>query len=166
MRISARQFSLFKKRPDPVPALATRLHPSEQQFQASLVDYLHYAMRPDWAWKANIEGVWLGSAYPILSDLLGHEKARAASREVAARMWTSLERIGAKAGWPDLEFVSPEGLWHGMELKVDKNDLSPAQKAFRDACLAAGRTYVVCRSFGEAEEHLKLWNALKRKGER
>lgn len=64
------------------------------------------------------------------------------------------ERLGMKAGWPDIQ-VLYGGVLHGIELKAGRNGLSPAQCGMQAAIEAAGGHYHVCRSVAEVEAALR-----------
>lgn len=73
-----------------------------------------------------------------------------------------VKRMGAKAGVPDLQFLSPRGLSYFLELKWAKQPLTGAQQAFFDR--NGGKeccTCAVARSFNEAVAILRFWGACK-----
>jgi hypothetical protein len=98
------------------------------------------------------------------------------------RMSSKIQRIvaarrGYRAGLPDTQFwwVNMDGTkdYSFIEFKAPKlrdasgyviNDggtLNPAQKEFRDECLAAGENWGEARSVEEAAELLKLWGVIR-----
>lgn len=63
---------------------------------------------------------------------------------------------GLRPGWPDLQFLFPDGVTRYIELKAPRGVLSDNQKAFH----AAASTHDiarVCRSVDEVHETLKFW---------
>jgi hypothetical protein len=72
-----------------------------------------------------------------------------------------LKRMGAKAGIPDLQFLSPTGLAYFLELKWGKQPLTEAQKAFAERQLVRGVPCAVARSYDEALEQLHAWGAIR-----
>jgi len=139
--------------------------PSEKELQASVVEYLGWALKPGWIFRASLEGVWLGAAFQELVTFMPRDQAKAVAAKIAARSWADLKTQGAQTSWPDLELVSPESVWFGLELKSRTGRLTPGQKAFRADCEAAGRNYAVAHSFGEAEALLKVWGAIRMRGQ-
>ena len=57
--------------------------------------------------------------------------------------------------------VLPGGRAAFLELKSPTGSLSPAQREFRAACLAAGAVYEVARSTDEANAVLRAWGAVR-----
>ena len=72
-----------------------------------------------------------------------------------------LKRMGAKAGVLDLEFLSPTGQAHFLELKRGRQPLTEAQTAFIARQDKRGVPTAVARSYAEALAILKTWGALK-----
>jgi hypothetical protein len=73
-----------------------------------------------------------------------------------------VKRMGAKAGVPDLQFLSPTGMSYFLELKWGKQPLTGAQQAFFDR--NGGKeccTCAVARSFNEAVAILRFWGAIR-----
>lgn len=68
-----------------------------------------------------------------------------------------LKRMGLKTGWPDFQFIMPNGQAAFIELKVDDNDLSDEQIAVRAKLCALRCGYAVCRSLDEVEAVLARW---------
>jgi hypothetical protein len=72
-----------------------------------------------------------------------------------------LKRMGVKAGVPDLQFLSPTGVSHFLELKWGKQPLNNAQIGFMDRQLKRGVPCAVARSYDEALEQLSAWGAIR-----
>ena len=68
-------------------------------------------------------------------------------------------RAGKLAGVPDLTFVFASGRAGFIELKAAKGRLSTAQRAFRDAAVARGAYWALCRSVASVQATLSLWRA-------
>lgn len=104
----------------------------------AVVHHLEYFGRPDWEWT-----------HPASGE---HRDKRTAAK---------LKAMGTKPGWPDLIFVSPEGIFHGLELKREGTGrLSPAQRAFRDRCLERGWFYAVADNLNDALTVLRSWGVI------
>jgi len=73
---------------------------------------------------------------------------------------TKLKAEGVRRGVPDLCFVLPGGRFAGLELKSKKGNLSPDQKAFRDAVTAIQGWWSVAHSFDDAWRTLADWGCL------
>jgi hypothetical protein len=106
----------------------------EARLQISVKQYLTLCL-PDGVW-------WTAS-------LAGHGKMTPAARNKAKAM-------GLKPGWPDLQFLLPDGRVTFIELKSETGSLSPEQRAFRDAAAPHG-IHAVCRSIDEVEATLRGW---------
>jgi hypothetical protein len=65
--------------------------------------------------------------------------------------------MGVKRGFPDLQFLFPDGVTRYIELKAGAS-LSPEQKDFRDRCAPHG-IFAVCRSVDEVATVLRGWGA-------
>ena len=77
-------------------------------------------------------------------------------RKKLADMWV-------RAGVPDLVFIFPGGHIGLIELKAPKGGtLSDAQKGFRDAAVARGALWAVCRTLGEVDRLVGAWEAYSR----
>jgi hypothetical protein len=72
-----------------------------------------------------------------------------------------VKRMGAKAGVPDLQFLSPRGVAYFLELKWGRQPLTGAQKAFMDRNGPKGFPCAVARSFNEAVAILRDWGACR-----
>ena len=77
------------------------------------------------------------------------------------RTGARMKALGVLAGVADLVIVRPGGLVYFLELKTPKGSLSPAQRAFRDACEANGVPYAVAASPEAVEALLRGWGALR-----
>lgn len=74
-----------------------------------------------------------------------------------ARTGAKLKAMGTAAGWPDFILNLPEGRVGYIEVKAEKGRLSPEQAAFRDAVVANGARWALCRSVEEAQATLTAW---------
>jgi hypothetical protein len=70
-----------------------------------------------------------------------------------------LERMGAKAGWPDFVFIGPPGIFF-LELKSKSGELSDHQDAFFAAMRARNIECRVARSYDEAVRILSGWGVV------
>lgn len=77
------------------------------------------------------------------------------------RTAAKLKAMGTMPGWPDLIFISPEGRFHGLELKRKGGSLNDNQKAFRMAAIANGWPFCVADSFDDAIAVLNAWGCLR-----
>lgn len=110
----------------------------EARLQISVKQYLTFCLPPEILWTAS---------------LAGHGKLTMAARNKAKAM-------GLKPGWPDLQFLFPDGITRYIELKSDTGRLQPEQVDFQARCKASGKTiHAVCRSVDEVEVQLRLWGA-------
>lgn len=87
------------------------------------------------AWFKSKEG------YPEFADLIHHSPNEDASKSEGARG----KAMGVKAGWPDIEIMSPAGALF-VELKFGDKPTSAAQKAVHQALRDAGYKVAICRS--------------------
>jgi len=72
-----------------------------------------------------------------------------------------LKRMGLKAGWPDFQIVSPQGLFHALELKRVGESLNDNQEAFAAFCHKNGIPHAVVDTFKDAVETLNGWGCLR-----
>lgn len=73
-----------------------------------------------------------------------------------------LKAMGVKPGWPDLILVSPEGIFHGLELKrTGRGRLSENQEAFHARAAGRGWKVTVVDSYEAALAVLSAWGALR-----
>jgi hypothetical protein len=105
----------------------------EHRLQVAVRHFLLWALPPDVEWTASLTGAALSA--PI------RNKAKAA---------------GVRRGWPDLQFLLPDGVTRYIELKSAVGSLSPEQRAFRDRCAPHG-IFALCRSLEEVEATLRGW---------
>jgi hypothetical protein len=128
---------LFDKKP-----LSRRLKrpPAPPEFRSHVVvaDLLGYLISPGWLW----------THFPS-----GENRTEA----TGAR----LKRMGLKKGWPDFILVSPDGVFHGLELKRPGGALTHAQRDFKLHCAAYGWPYSVAFSVDEAKAVLNAWGAIR-----
>ncbi len=76
-----------------------------------------------------------------------------------------LAGMGVRAGVPDFTLILPSsGKAAFLELKSRKGRLSPAQREFREACMAAGALWAMARTTDEAIEVLRSWGAVRISG--
>lgn len=115
---------------------AKRANP-EARLQVSVKQYLNICLPSDVWWTANLAGV------------------RLSPREAA-----KAKAMGLKAGWPDLQFLLPDGRVVFVELKAGSG-LSPEQRAFRDAAQPHGM-WALCRSVDEVARVLRGWGVALR----
>lgn len=108
----------------------------EAGLQSSVREYLNFCLPADIWWTAS---------------LAGHGKMSMAARNKAKAM-------GLKPGWPDLQFLFPDGRVRFIELKSDKGVLSPEQREFRDNAQPHG-IWALCRSVDEVSTVLRGWGA-------
>jgi hypothetical protein len=111
---------------------------SENQLQASLVQFLEKALKPELDFFAIPNG----------------EKRHIG---VAIR----LKGQGVRRGVPDLAVLLPEGRIAWLEMKIKGGSLSPDQKAFRDKAKSLGHFWGVARTLDQAIEFLASIGALK-----
>ena len=72
-----------------------------------------------------------------------------------------LKRFGLQRGWPDIQLVSPTGLFHGLELKRLGEDLTDDQAAFQLWCVLHAVPYCVADTLDQALAALDAWGALR-----
>jgi hypothetical protein len=72
-----------------------------------------------------------------------------------------LKRMGLKTGWPDFQIVSPQGLFHALELKREGEGLNDDQEAFAAFCRKNGIPHAVVDTFKAAVETLNAWGCLR-----
>jgi hypothetical protein len=111
----------------------TRTNP-EARLQIEVKQYLVVALPPSILWTASMAGV--------------HVHIRTATRA---------KSMGVQRGWPDLQFLFPDGVTRYIELKAGST-LSPEQKAFRAFAAPLG-IHAVCRSLPEVDAQLRAWGA-------
>jgi hypothetical protein len=110
----------------------------EHMLQMAVKEYLTYALPSEAAWTASAVGVNL--------TMFAAQKLKSA---------------GVRRGWPDLQFLLPDGRVVFIELKSDVGSLSTEQRDFRDRCLPHG-IWALCRSVDQVAAALASWGvALK-----
>jgi hypothetical protein len=72
-----------------------------------------------------------------------------------------LKRMGMKPGWPDFILLSPEGVFHGLELKREGQALNDNQEAFHARARARGWKVAVADTLMGALAILQDWGCLK-----
>lgn len=110
----------------------------EARLQIDVHDYLKVALPPSILFTAQLPGA--------------HMHIRTATKAKA---------MGVKRGWPDLQFLFPDGVTRYIELKAGAS-LSPEQVAFRDYARPLG-IWALCRSVSEVDATLKAWGAQLRR---
>lgn len=108
----------------------------EQRLQIAVKEYLGWCLPEEVLWTAS---------------LAGHGRMTMHARNKAKAM-------GLKPGWPDLQFLFPDGVTRYIELKSDVGSLQPEQRAFRDRSNPHG-IWALCRSVEEVETTLRGWGA-------
>lgn len=111
----------------------------EQRLQIAVKEYLGWCLPAEILWTAS---------------LAGHGKMSMHARNKAKAM-------GLKPGWPDLQFLFPDGVTRYIELKSDTGRLQPEQVAFRDRTEPHG-VWALCRSVDEVAATLRGWGAAMR----
>lgn len=108
----------------------------EHKLQVAVREFLMIALPPSIEWTANAAGV--------------HVTMQTANKMKAA---------GVRRGWPDLQFLFPDGVTRYIELKAGAS-LSTEQKAFRDRCAKLRPDmWALCRSIDDVSAVLKSWGA-------
>lgn len=107
----------------------------EHQLQSRVREYLGWCLPAEVEWTASLVGTNL--------SVNARNRAKAA---------------GVRPGWPDLQFLFPDGVTRYIELKAPEGSLRPEQRAFRDRCAPHG-IWAVCRSVEEVEATLRGWGA-------
>jgi hypothetical protein len=109
----------------------------ESRLQITVRQYLNLCLPADIQWTASLTGTYLSP------------QAR-----------TRAKAMGVRPGWPDLQFLFPDGVTRFIELKAGSS-LSPEQREFRDRAMPHG-IWAVCRSVDEVSATLRGWGALMR----
>jgi len=112
--------------------------PPESALQIAVAQLLELSCDPEWRW----------THFPA-----GEKR----SKITASR----LKRFGLKPGWPDFQLVSPDGVFHALELKREGGVLNDAQKDFKLWAIRHEVVYVVARSLADAMLALERWGAIK-----
>ena len=79
----------------------------------------------------------------------------------SARTGARMKAMGLLAGVADMVIIRPGGLVYFLELKSPKGRLSPAQKAFEDACWVNGIPYAIASNPERVEAVLRGWDVLR-----
>lgn len=111
---------------------ATRRAAPEHKLQMTVKQYLVVCLPASIEWTANAAGVRVS---PL----------------VAGKMKAS----GVRRGWPDLQFLFPDGVTRYIELKAGAS-LSPEQREFRDRAKPHD-IWALCRSVDEVATALRGW---------
>jgi len=77
-------------------------------------------------------------------------------RKASLRM-ARFKAMGLRPGVADLVIISPLGFAHFVEVKDAIGRLLPAQKVFRDRCIASGFPWAVVRSLDDMVVALTKW---------
>jgi hypothetical protein len=77
------------------------------------------------------------------------------------RTAAKLKAMGTMPNWPDFILVSPEGTFHGLELKRKGESLNPGQRAWHSRTIGRGWKVTHTDSFDEALAILRDWGALR-----
>lgn len=111
----------------------------EAKLQMNVRRYLMVALAPP-----HVPGsiIWTASLAGVNLSMAARTKAKA---------------MGVTRGWPDLQFLFPDGVTRYIELKAGAS-LSPEQRDFRDRTSRHG-IFAVCRSVEDVEAALRGWGA-------
>jgi hypothetical protein len=112
--------------------------PKESLLQCAVADLLRRHARPEWRWSHFPAGEWRG----IITG-------------------ARLKRMGLMRGWPDLHLVSPDGRFHGLEVKRSGESLTDDQEAFQLWAIRNGIPYSVAFNSEQAFAVLTAWGALR-----
>jgi len=85
--------------------------------------------------------------------------ASAAGVPLTPKVRSDLKAAGLEPGWPDLQFLFPDGITRYIEDKTPVGSLRPAQRAFRDAC-GDRDIWALARTWSDIETALARWCAL------
>jgi hypothetical protein len=77
-----------------------------------------------------------------------------------ARTSAKLRAMGLRKGFPDFILISPQGVFHGIELKRRGGVLSEEQKDFQTWAIARGVPHSVAQSMDDVRAVLEHWGAL------
>jgi hypothetical protein len=112
--------------------------PRESLLQCAVADLLQRHALPDWKWTHFPAGE--------RRDII-----------TGAR----LKRFGLQRGWPDLQLLSPDGRYHGLELKRTGESLTDDQEAFQLWAIRHAVAYSVAFNSEQAFAVLTAWGALR-----
>jgi hypothetical protein len=122
----------------PRPRKAPVARPKESLLQCAVADLLRRRARPDWRWSHFPAGEWRG----VVTG-------------------AKLKRFGLMRGFPDLQLISPAGLFYGLELKRVGESLTDDQEAFQLWAIRNGIHYSVAFNSEQAFAVLTAWNCLR-----
>jgi hypothetical protein len=122
----------------PRPRKAPLARPKECKLQCTVAELLRCHALPSWRWTHFPAGEWRG----IITG-------------------ARLKRMGLQRGFPDIQLISPAGLFHGLELKRAGENLTDDQEAFQLWCVAHGVPHSVAYSIDEALAVLAAWGCLR-----
>lgn len=128
-----------------LPGLGLRARPIPREFQLQVAVVAHLERRLNRGWAFNHPG---------------------SGERRDARTAAKLKAMGLRPGRPDLELISPVGLYYGLELKdgggqrVPTAGLNDEQLRFRSHCIAYGWPYAIGRSLDDALAVLEGWGAI------
>lgn len=104
----------------------------EHKLQMQVKRYLIYCLPATYEWTASAAGVRVTEAVAI-----------------------KMKAAGVRRGWPDLQFLCPDGVTRYIELKAGSS-LRPEQKDFRDRC-APHNIWALCKSVEQVDATLRAW---------
>jgi cellobiose-specific phosphotransferase system component IIB len=136
--IMPRVLPLFAKRPKACKQAPTP-GPSETQIQIAVIDHLRYGAANGWKYWHTPNG--------------GLRDKREAAK---------LRAMGVLPGVPDLVLISPQGKFHGLELKRKGGTLSEEQRLFHAFAKGMGWPVAEADTLDGALDVLRMWGALKR----
>jgi hypothetical protein len=122
----------------PRPRKAPVPRPKESRLQCAVADLLRRHALPDWRWTH----VPAGEQRTVITG-------------------AKLKRMGLMRGFPDIQLISPEGRFHGLELKRIGETLTEDQADFQTWCIANGVPYSVAWKIDEALAVLDAWGCLR-----
>jgi hypothetical protein len=109
----------------------------EHKLQVQVRQYLMTALPPSIEWTANAAGV-----------------------RVSIHAAKKMKAAGVRRGWPDIQFLFPDGVTRFVELKTPTGSLRPEQRDFRDRCLNIRPPvdiWALCRSVEDVAAALAGW---------
>lgn len=130
--------SLFAKTRRKTPPAFKPEPETEDKLHKSVAVVLRDYVKPDWRW----------TSFP-------------AGEKRDAITGARLKSMGLMRGWPDIQLISPEGIYHGLELKRSGGKLSEAQIEFQTWANRLGIPHAVCFDLPGVLDTLGKWNALR-----
>lgn len=132
----------------------TRRASPEEQIQKAMVEWLDL-IAPRASWR--FFHVPNGGKRPTKINAKGQRYSPAGA---------ALKAMGAKPGITDLVFLYPVGRVGVVEVKTPerRNDLSTAQRKFKDFCIEAGIPWAVACSVDELRARLESWGLVDWRG--